>query len=68
MKEAPIGTRKCVYSSPYGGMWLEGYFHCWIETNEMDYLSGTTTKAVIEDAETGAIYRIAIGNFSFVHE
>ena len=57
--------RKCAYSSPYGGEWVNGYFHRWTDTNEKD-ACGSTTRAIIEDAETGAIHLISIGNFQFV--
>ena len=65
--KTPKGTRRCWYSSPYGGRWVEGFFHRWTEVNERD-VDGNTTRAIIEDAKTGAIYLIRLGNFQFKDE
>ena len=63
MKEL-TGTRKCRYSSPDGGRWVDGFFHGWTEVNEKD-IDGSITRAIIEDAETGSLHLICLYNFQF---
>lgn len=57
MAKAPEGTRPCKYSSPYGGRYVDGFFHCWQDG-----------KAMIEDAQTGHVYLVNIENFCFMIE
>lgn len=45
--------KKCSYSCKYGGKWIDGIFHRWVDTTDLDFLSHSYVKALVENSETG---------------
>ena len=56
--------RRCHFLSEYGG-WRDGIFHRWVDTESVDFTTGTKVKALVECEETGHIEMVSATMVSF---
>lgn len=67
MKANNHGLRLCRYSCQYGGEWVDGYFHRWIETSDAD-VHGHRAKAIVENARNGSLEIVNWSSIQFTDQ
>ena len=60
--------RTCNYSCKYGGNWVDGIFHRWVDVSKTDFLTGTNVMGLIENKRTGHMELVSPAQIVFYDE